>query len=1468
MPDRSLDLLKFLKDLSALKRKRNARYGDNDKVVWFAEIQADGSNIRSIFCEREPSDNPEVWLEVRKRRAPPQPAPPETIRDWLVPESLEQIQGEPTLRPEITVLVEMEGESVPEVRRIEHYPKVQSDWNEYLLTKWKPWAEEMLRCAVVQEVYESVDYMRRRQEEAAERYELILGLGLVTWKDRSGELVQRHLMTAPAEISLDASRGILTVGPAASFDKFRIELSMLEFQDQPQLDDQRVGALLEELDVEVWNRAQVGMILREVANRASAQAQVDENKFDAPKRANDTFLVTFSPALILRERQPTAYDELIQRFLHDAGGESFEVTPPWLRFISEGSEMPQPASGPYYGDCPSSASGRLYFPLPTNEEQRKIAVRLQQQPYVLVKGPPGTGKSHTIANLICHLLASGERVLVTAHAPKALAVLRDLLPEDIRNLCVTTFGSTREDHRLLEDSVKGIISRQNQWRGADWDRNPIDKIEKELRTLEESVAKVERELREIREAETYEHVVNDSYQGTAAQIARLVVGHASQFDWFPELSHDACSCPLQPAEIRTLADVHGSLTKEKLHELELELGDGSLPDRMEFENTINQAGAAEALAELAKRGVPSSDLDALSHLDGRTLEKCESFLKAVDEHAVIADRIFGRLSHEILVDLLVGNEERWRLIAENAMAMLSLLQAARQKIAGAKIEIENAASDQDLISDLRQRIERLRSGGWRGFGIVAPKVMRETRYLEKCCAIDGRFPRKVEDLEKVCAFLELRTTVESFRQIWPSAIIVDRQNPIPAVASIENLISVLSRLVDLFMRRSADALDAVPLVSRAGLAKSDARTKWLSLLRAEMARRKAFAARAPIQRWQESLRQIIASGVAHPCILELAAAIAERNCEKWNRALEVRERAQNERDQFCRYRHLLDKIEAISPRVAAVIKETQGNPELRGRLLQLEAAWAWAAAKGWLNKISDPDAYDRLTKERRRLQEKIEERVEELAALKAWLAFLRRLDEPTKQSLIAWTRAVARIGKGTGKFAYRHRSSARKYLMDCVPKIPAWVMPLHKVWESIEPKPGVFDTVIIDEASQAGLEALLLLLLAKRVIVVGDDKQNSPEAVGVAEEDIARLARDHLREWHYRDEFRPDTSLFDHAERAFGNMISLREHFRCVPEIIRFSNELCYSDAPLDPLRQAPPKRLTPLKSVFVDAGFCEGEGQRIINRAEAEAVVRSIQECIDDESYRDKTMGVIVLQGHAQAALIEEYLAKVLEPKVREDRRIRCGVPATFQGDQRDVIFLSLVTAPNRPYRALTSLADQRRFNVAMSRARDQVWLFHSVREGDLSPDDLRRRLLNFIANPNQPELDEVYEELERLEREIRHEQRRPGNQPDPYDSWFEVDVAVELMRRRYRLRPQVSLAGYRVDLIIEGIQNRLAVECDGEAWHGPDRFDSDMARQRQLERAGLKFVRIRESEFYVNRESAIARVVAACENLNIGPL
>lgn len=1480
--DKGAHLLAFLKATAIIRRKRISAYGPGDKVLWFADVPKERPECRSPFLTDKPEDLGGLWLEVRKKRMPARPPVPQVVADWVRVDDLDQPENEPELLTEIRVIVERQMpdpdapqdtqrtivEEVSELRRLADHPEVEDAWLEYLVEKWEPWAQDLRRWQELQSVYESLDFMRRRLEEAEERYELLLAIGFLQWRDPTGAAVARHVLTAPAELTLDAARGLLTVSPAASFEAFRVELDMLELQHRPRLNENTLGEQLEALDIQGWDAALVAPLLREVANSLRADAQVDET-FERADRAEERPRLSFAPALVLRERRPTAYEDLLHKFLEDVARDALETTGPWDRLLREG-EAPggggdSPIAAPEHESSGSAVADRFLFPLPTNEEQRQIIHRLQTEPCVLVKGPPGTGKSHTIANLICHLLARGDRVLVTAHAPKALAVLRGLLPDDIRDLSVTALGSSREDQRLLEESVRGILRRRNEWRGREAAQRAIEKAEGDLRELEGELARVERDLRTFREAETHSYELPGGYSGTAAQIARAVGEQTEELGWFPELSADA-ALPLDPSESAFLAEAHACFTADARAELELEIGAAELPGPDEIEALVARLTAAEESAQRAARGVDGAKLEFLEPTPTEQLRETLDAMQVLTDLALRAGRTLGNISKPLLEDLLASAESRWTRQAADSEALLKDATRLVEVIGSTQVQLPDGIDEDSLQNDVKRRLAHFEAGGRKGYSVLAPKVVRETRYIVEGCRVNGQKAAQVEQLRCVRDHLELRRKVGDLRELW-GASLAETSNPRQAVSRTEELTADLKELLAFFTSEHAGSMAIVLGSNRAALASASDRNDWLKAVDALLASREARDAQRELDRILETIGGSMNGSQAHPCLRAMQNAARARDVAAWRSAWQERERVRQEKQRLARYEGLLEDLDGSCRGLAELLRRNSGEPVWRDRVRKLGDAWAWAAARAWLRRISDASAYESRVQDYHRLQRKIEKATETLVSIRAWKAFFERLDEKTVQSLNAWTRAVDRIGKGTGKHAHRHRRTARQYLMECVPRIPAWVMPLHKLWDSVDAVPGLFDTVIVDEASQAGVDALALLLLAKRIVVVGDEKQNSPEAVGVLEDDIARLAREHLSAFRFRDEFRPDTSLFDHSERTFGSHITLREHFRCVPEIIRFSNDLCYRDAPLIPLRQAPPERLPPLRPRFVAEGKCEGNGQRIQNRAEAEALVETIVKLADDEAFEGKTMGVIALQGHAQAQVIETLLVQRLDPKVIEERRLRCGEPATFQGDQRDVIFLSLVIAPNVHYRALTRLPDQRRFNVAMSRARDQVWLFHSVRPHDLGPDDLRHRLVSFFESPQNAAIDALFEDLDQLERAARA-QRRLGTQPDPYESWFEVDVALELLRRKFRVRPQVEVAGRRIDLVIEGLDARIAVECDGDEWHGPEQYEQDMARQRQLERAGWTFVRVRESDFYAERQRAVNAVVEACEELGIRPV
>jgi very-short-patch-repair endonuclease len=302
----------------------------------------------------------------------------------------------------------------------------------------------------------------------------------------------------------------------------------------------------------------------------------------------------------------------------------------------------------------------------------------------------------------------------------------------------------------------------------------------------------------------------------------------------------------------------------------------------------------------------------------------------------------------------------------------------------------------------------------------------------------------------------------------------------------------------------------------------------------------------------------------------------------------------------------------------------------------------------------------------------------------------------------------------------------------------------------------------------------------------------------------------------------------------------------------------------LIPLRQYGAERLQPLRTVFVKDGYRKGSSGNIQNPPEAEAIVAQVAECCEDPSYAGKTFGIICLKGgNRQTDLISNLLVKEIGAEEMERRKIVCGRPYDFQGDERDVIFVGLVDAlSDGVLRSDMSNPDvQRRYNVAASRARDQLWLFHSMSLNDLRPGSYQYRLLEYCQNPK------VQSQSLPFDTAILGKHRRDERPPEPFESWFEVDVLMQIHTRGFRILPQYEVAGYRIDLVVEGLKGRLAVECDGDRWHGPDKYESDMSRERDLVRCGWVFYRIRGSDFYRDSVAALSELWETLERLKISP-
>ena len=566
--------------------------------------------------------------------------------------------------------------------------------------------------------------------------------------------------------------------------------------------------------------------------------------------------------------------------------------------------------------------------------------------------------------------------------------------------------------------------------------------------------------------------------------------------------------------------------------------------------------------------------------------------------------------------------------------------------------------------------------------------------------------------------------------------------------------------------------------------------------------------------------------------------------EGWDEELAEARRLEAIRPAASDLRDKLDRLRKEAPHWAAQIEAGQVPPVSGKACLE---AWQWRRAQTWFDEVIGSVDPAVLAKRVENARDKIRRRTAELVVASAWLEVSRSLDDRRRAALADWTTALRKIGKGTGRTAAAWQAHAQRAMESAVEAVPVWVMSVDRAIEQFAGG-ARFDVVIVDEASQADLFALPVLSLAERAVVVGDDQQIGPQLGFVGQ--VTGLIHSHLDDVPSAEHFDPESSLYDHAVRRSPERILLTEHFRCVPQIIEFSSRHYY-DGKIMPLRADRPA-FAPIRTVFLPGGVRQplgGFGD--VNVAEAEALVQQVASIVRDPQYDGRTLGVIsLLSTSGQAGYLLHQLREAIGEDEIQARRLRVGDAYTFQGDERDIVLVSMVVSDNDPkVAAFTKREYHRRINVAASRARDQLWIFHSVRPGSLLADDARGLLLSYALNLAPAE--EVADLAARCE------------------SDFERDVLKRLSARGYRPIPQFRIGAYRIDFVLNAPDGRrLAIECDGDSYHGPEHWESDMRRQAVLERVGnCVFVRIRGSIFARAPEAAMSPVWQRIDELGITP-
>ncbi len=1381
----------------------------------------------------------------------------------------------------VTWIAQCESKSDPllaksyeaKLRQLQLRQKAQVALQEYL-PQWKAWveSEQPRRRSIT--LYGELFALKHQleAEETVQPQELVWGLGVTSWQipcAASSVNFEYPLLTQTVEIAIDESSMALEIRPRAT--DTRVEMEAFVACSVPGAADveQAIKAHLQEhkdRPVTPFDAASYTDVLKLAASNLDSNGSYREQlSKDDPLAASATGLLVTDAWVLLSRPRTTHYltDDLKRlRDKLDSGcaipaGPLALVTPPAdqskefesIRFRGLSSR------GASHGK-----SAELYFPLPYNEEQVTIIQRLETAAGVAVQGPPGTGKTHTIANVICHYLATGRRVLVTSRGEPALAVLQSKIPEAVRPLTVALMASDRDGVRQFQASIQAIQYQVSQL-NPEQTRQELATLETVLNRAHDELAAIDQRIDVIAHAQLAEVDV-EGVPMRAQQLAELVISGAQQHGWFDDDMTLAAenAPPLTDEEAGKLHAARRNVGQDLVY---LQVGYPAV-DALPGPPAIAALHDALCGIRIIEAEIARGELLELKAASAEVLSAANELLELVEAVKTMVEELEaadGGWPLELRVKCRLSSFVSERQALESLFSDIDALVAVRAAFLKRPVDFPEAGL---RTAKTQAAVARAVATG-KPFGMMTFGAGAAKQHIA-AVKVSGLPPASIDDWTHVQRHVGLHVQVASFVSRWnqfADELSIPRLEGGVAVLRRIELIATsakkahrLATQFDSALAKAAAAVFGSP-PTQALLGGSAELHEVKTQLQRHLTKAELSKAATPLHSLQEqlvgtrgpvgsALQQFVEQQLGNP---DLPAA---RVVTHYAELLAELRRISALTPEFTCIKELAARIEqAGAPKLASRIRsrplEKSGDDSAFP--VTWRQAWNWARVRTHLDMIEAREELLTLSARRQELERGLARRYQELVAKAAWLATKCNATPKVLQALAGYATAIRRIGQGTGPNATRYRRDAREMMLDAAGAVPCWIMSHARISEAMPADIGAFDLVIVDEASQSDLWALPAILRGKKILVVGDDKQVSPDGGFISGQRIQELEVRFLSKQPYGKEMTPEKSLYDLAARVFAaEQVMLREHFRCVPPIIAYSNQVFYKGG-IQPLRipKASERIDPPLVDIYVPDGRRAKDEH---NDAEAQAIAAEIAVILNNAALAGRTLGVVSLLGTEQAKHIDAVVRQRCNAAELLQRKFECGDARTFQGSERDIMFLSMVVDRNNCH-PLSGLKYDQRFNVAASRARDRMYLVRSVQAADLSDKDLRLSLLSHFHAPAVTDTDAL------------------GSLLDQCESSFERDMFALLSARGYRVIPQVKTGAYRIDMVIEGAgDSRLALELDGDEYHGPDRWPQDMNHQRVLERAGWVFWRCFASTWTLRKDAVLAELLARLTAMGIEPM
>jgi len=430
---------------------------------------------------------------------------------------------------------------------------------EKLLKERNLWVEEQKKIEVVRKLFDTLYSKYLSLDRDSGTLELVVANGIVKVPN---EDIYYPILLKKVNFTLDAEKNLISIIDNTDNDfitqelylSFLAEVENISLDNVFKLEDKIVENNIHPIS----KNDVIKDFFREFIHNLNPRAQFIEDK--EVNENENTITIEWKPILFIRKKDDgkvEAINNIIKNI--EEGGEISGYLTELVGIVEDDKKEIE--------NIPD-----ILFTKETNNEQIEIVKNIYSHKAVVVQGPPGTGKTHTIANLLGHFLAEGKNVLITSQTRKALEVLKEKIPTDIQDLCISMLDDDNSD---LGKSVESI-SEKLGYLNLDKLRNEYEELARNRNEVKKEIENIKRKICSIKHQESKTIIYNNE-SISLKEAGEFLRNNERELDKIPGIVSSGELCPINNEELDFLKSGYKKNVSEE-EEKEIELGLNKISD--------------------------------------------------------------------------------------------------------------------------------------------------------------------------------------------------------------------------------------------------------------------------------------------------------------------------------------------------------------------------------------------------------------------------------------------------------------------------------------------------------------------------------------------------------------------------------------------------------------------------------------------------------------------------------------------------------------------------------------------------------------------------------------------------------------------------------------------------------------------------------------------------------------------------